>query len=176
MLVTPTIPAIPTTPAMAAAGGPGRGRRCRRRPGNGHRTGRRRGARDLQRLGQRQPRPDRPRGCRDARGGEGRVAPRLDLHPGYAGRPHRSPRSVQGRSGHELSVPAADGRRRPWTVADDDEKFFDQNGYEYVPGAGFDSDRRERPLAVPGLRHRHRIRPPATRRPSRCCSPIAPRS
>ncbi|WP_418994347.1 SdrD B-like domain-containing protein [Adlercreutzia equolifaciens] len=23
-------------------------------------------------------------------------------------------------------------------VADDDEKFFDQNGYEYVPGAGFD--------------------------------------
>ena len=63
--------------------------------------------------GQRQPRPDRPRGCRDARGGEGRVAPRLDLHPGYAGRPHRSPRSVQGRSGHELSVPAADGRRGP---------------------------------------------------------------
>ena len=127
--------------------------------GDGHRAGRRRGAGHLQRLGQRQPRPDHPRGRRDAGGREGRVAPRLDLHSGYAGGPHRPPRSVQGRPGHELPVPAADGRRRRWTVADDDEKFFDQNGYEYVPGAGFDRDRRERPLAVPGLRHRHRTRP-----------------
>ncbi len=31
-------------------------------------AGRRGASRDLQRLGQRQPRPDRPRGCRDARG------------------------------------------------------------------------------------------------------------
>lgn len=60
-------------------------------------------------------------------------------------------------------------------VADDDEKFFDQNGYEYVPA----------PVSIGPTRTATGsswptapapIRPPATRRPSRCCSPIAPRS
>ena len=82
------------------------------------------------------------------------MAPRLDLHPGYAGRPHRSPRSVQGRSGHELSVPAADGRRGPGGCRRRREVLRPER-LRVRARRRFRSGRRERPLAVPGLRHRH---------------------